>query len=77
MPRSPRTKLTLRRERLLKQIAYLQLCLEEKQGELESTDDVIRTRGMFTRPTYFTITDSYGRAKTQPNSANNSFIGYD
>lgn len=50
MPRSPRTKLTMRRERLLKQIKMLELQLRLLREDLEETSEIIRVKGPFTRP---------------------------
>lgn len=68
MPRCPRTVLTLKRERVLKEIKQLNYLLQLKESELEEVNDIIREKGPFKTQGYFTITDEMRPPITQQNA---------
>lgn len=70
MPRSPRTHLLLKKQKLLKEIAYLQECVKLKEEELESVSDIIRIRGPYLSQPYKTTNNSHGRAISNRNATN-------
>lgn len=49
MPRSPRTQLTLRREKILRNIRVVQQTMRWLEEELEEVTDLIRDRGSYSK----------------------------
>lgn len=47
MPINPKARLAMKREKLKRQVKYLQECLAAVQEELEMTEEIISRKGLY------------------------------